>query len=57
MSNIIIINLSASTFVRQLNCDRISVHRVMIKGILVLIGAVILTAFGYFLSKRKDNDD
>ena len=29
----------------------------MIKGILVLIGVVILIAFGYFVSKRKDKDE
>jgi len=29
----------------------------MIKGILVLIGAIILIAFGYFISNRKDKDD
>ena len=29
----------------------------MIKGILVLIGAIILIAFGYFVSNRKDRDD
>ena len=29
----------------------------MIKGILVLIGVVILITFGYFASKRKDKDD
>ena len=28
----------------------------MIKGILVLIGIVILITFGYFISKRKDRD-
>ena len=29
----------------------------MIKGILVLIGVVILITFGYFVSNRKDEDD
>ena len=29
----------------------------MIKGILVLIGVVILITFGYFESNRKDKDD
>ena len=29
----------------------------MIKGILVPIGVVILIAFGYFVSNRKDKDD
>ena len=29
----------------------------MIKGILVLIGAIIFIAFGYFVSNRKDIDD
>ena len=29
----------------------------MIKGILVLIGVVILITFGYFVSNRKDKDD
>ncbi len=29
----------------------------MIKGILVLIGVVILITFGYFKSNRKDKDD
>jgi len=29
----------------------------MIKGILVLIGTIILIAFGYFVSNRKDRDD
>ena len=29
----------------------------MIKGILVLIGAIILITFGYFVSNRKDRDD
>ena len=29
----------------------------MIKGILVLIGVVILITFGYFASNRKDTDD
>ncbi len=29
----------------------------MIKGILVLIGVVILITFGYFASNRKDKDD
>ena len=29
----------------------------MIKGILVLIGAIILIVFGYFVSNRKDRDD
>ena len=29
----------------------------MIKGILVLIGVVILIVFGYFVSNRKDKDD
>ena len=29
----------------------------MIKGILVLIGVVILIIFGYFASNRKDKDD
>ena len=29
----------------------------MIKGIIVLIGVVILITFGYFASNRKDKDD
>ncbi len=29
----------------------------MIKGILVLIGVVILITFGYFASNRKDKND
>ena len=29
----------------------------MIKGILVLIGIVIVITFGYFASKRNDKDD
>ena len=29
----------------------------MIKGILVLIGVIILIIFGYFASNRKDKDD
>ena len=29
----------------------------MIKGILVLIGAIILITFGYFASNRRDKDD
>ena len=29
----------------------------MIKGILVLIGVVILITVGYFASNRKDKDD
>ena len=29
----------------------------MIKGILVIIGVVILITFGYFASNRKDKDD
>ena len=29
----------------------------MIKGILVFIAAIILIAFGYFASNRKDKDD
>ena len=29
----------------------------MIKGILVLIGVVILITFGYFASNRNDKDD
>jgi len=29
----------------------------MIKGILVLLGAIILITFGYFASNRKDKDD
>ena len=29
----------------------------MIKGLLLLIGVVILIAFGYFASNRKDKDE
>ena len=29
----------------------------MIKGLLLLIGVVILIVFGYFASNRKDKDD
>ena len=29
----------------------------MIKGILVLVGVVIIITFGYFASNRKDKDD
>ena len=29
----------------------------MIKGILILIGVVVLITFGYFASNRKDKDD
>ena len=29
----------------------------MIKGIFVLIAAIILITFGYFASNRKDKDD